>query len=114
MGSETIQHKFVKCLFLSECWKTLRDFIENIEPLSTFESDHSLLNLYFTPFQREISILWLIGEYVAFVDRESLTKNRRVSSPEFCHYLRQRWLECKNMAMPFIGIIPGLFPSGIG
>ena len=36
MGSETVQHKYVKCLFLSECWKLLRDFIDNLEPFVNF------------------------------------------------------------------------------
>ena len=57
LGSETISHKFQFCQHSFECWETIRELIDTAQPLCTSESDHSLLNLYFSAFHNDNTIV---------------------------------------------------------
>ena len=114
MQTETISHKFIHCSHSSQSWAFLRELIEKVQPLCIFESDHSILNLYFSPFLNDNSILWLLGEYLDYIENVSVFK-KSVSTPhELRLHLKLRWQYCIHKHMPSVGIIPGLEPSGIG
>ena len=114
MGTETISHKFLHCPHSKESWKYTRELMERVQPSCIFESDHSLLNLYFTAFINDNSVLWLLGGYLDFLVQESISKCKAVTRSQLHVYLQTRWLESQSKSLPVIGIIPGLEPSGIG
>ena len=79
-----------------------------------FESDYSFLNLSFVKSLKDSTVLWIIGEYVQYVEEEVVLKNRKVNREDLLHHLRTRKLECANVCMDALDFIPGLYPSGIG
>ena len=59
-------------------------------------------------------MVWLIGNYVLFIEEQMILKDRRVTGDQLVGWLRAKLLECKNRAMPDLGYIPGVHPTGIG
>ena len=113
-GPESQHHRYVLCRAVSEAWLTIRDLIESVDFELVFESDCSLLHFYFNSTCRENAVLWLIGEYVSLVESEVVLKNNSLSSKKIIDHLSTRQLECRNLSLPDIGLIPGLSPMGIG
>ena len=107
-GPESIQHRYQRCNHVKDAWNTLRELLESIDQLVLFESDHSILNLYFSKLLEEEKVLWLIGEYVHFVDQESVLNRRKISSSDLIGYLEARRLACNFLKIPCIGHIPGI------
>ena len=97
-----------------EAWAGLREMLEDIDLGIALESDHALLNLYYAEPLRGNTILWLIGEYISLVDTIVIIQNQTLRNIHLVSHLRNRWLECRHIAMPDIGFITGLFPTGVG
>ena len=92
----------------------MRDILESHDQLTLFEPDESLINLSFTNLYREEPVVWLIGEYVAYIEHEVILGNRRVGRADFLGHLTAKKLEYRFMMLPDIGFIPGIDQSGIG
>ena len=112
--SESQLHKYVQCPAVSEGCVTVRGIVEAVDINLIFESDHSLLHLYYNVSQRENALLWVIGEYVALVDLEANEKQSRLSQHRVLNFLRSKISEYQYMASPDLGFIPGLSSTGIG
>ena len=97
-----------------EAWELVREMIEGLDICLTFESDHSLLHLYYSEPLHGDSVLWLLGEYVDLVESHVSMSNQKLSRSSFLSHIRTRWLQSQHVAMPPIGFIPGLSPSGVG
>ena len=76
---ETQFHKFTQCSAVSDGWRAIRELLESIESDFLFETEHSLLHLYFVSSRRENAALWIIGEYVSLVETEVFLKGGRIS-----------------------------------
>ena len=111
---DTVLHKYCECSRVVEPWNKLRDLLEDLDFSLIQESDHSLLNLYYKQPLHSNSVLWLIGEYLTFIDNEQLYPNKSVSVNALQNHLRIRWLMCSKLAIPMLDFIPGLFPTGVG
>ena len=85
-----------------------------MEPELIFESDYSLLHLNYDASRRENAIVWMIGEYVCQVESESVLKNTKLSRLKTINHFISKKLECKELALPDLGFIPGLSATGIG
>ena len=114
MESESINHRYLYCSAISRCWDKLRELLLNLDFNFVFEADQAFLNLSFTESLRSPAVLWLIGEYVCFIEKESVLRNRRLTSEELMYFLTTSISECKLSRMPNIGFIPGLSQTGIG
>ena len=79
-----------------------------------FETDHSILNLYFPTSTRENACLWLIGSYLDLVDKEVFINGRKIKAEQLNGWLIAKSLESRHKSMPDIGFIPGLYQTGIG
>ena len=95
-------------IFVHDAWNCLRELLESLDQLILFESDHSFLNLYFSCLLMEDQILWLIGEYVLYIDQEVILNNRRVVREDLMGYLESRRQTCNFMRISRIGFIPGM------
>ena len=111
---ETQTHKFATCFWVSEVWHKMLDIMSQLEPTMVFETSHDILHLNFPKYSHESAILWLIGQYIQFIEEETFILNKKVSPSHFIGYLTAKRLDSKNQAMPFLGFIPGLFPTGVG
>ena len=109
---ESTVHLMCECMKIIEPWNSIRDILETIDISLVFETDQSLINLNYNTASTSNSILWIIGEYLVFIDEEKVCSGK--SSSSLLNYLRCRWLECSKLAMPSIGFIPGLFSVGVG
>ena len=107
-------HKYCLCIYVSDAWFLLRELIENLDISMTFETEHTLLHLYYEEPINGHSVLWLLGEYVGLVEQLAVRESRIIRRSTLLNYLRQKWLESKQKAIHNINFIPGLFPSGIG
>ena len=107
-GSETIIHRFISCRWVSDIWNALREILESLDQLILFETDYTLLNLCYSDLLNEESVLWLLGEYLFYIDNEVVLNNRRVTVDDMMGYLESRRLICNFMKIPPIGHIPGM------
>ena len=111
---ETIIHRFSSCSQVLEAWNQLRNILEILDNSLCFETDHSLINLYYSEPISHNSVLWLIGEYIMYIEQEVVLSNRKVSGHGLLNRLQSRWLECSKLSIPDLELIPGLFPTGVG
>ena len=82
--------------------------LESLDQLLIFESDHSILNIYYANLMIEEPVLWLIGEYVYYIDEEVVLNNRKATRHGMIGYLESRRLACNFLRIPHIGHIPGM------
>ena len=111
---ETQIHRLTQCQQVSEAWLLIQDLILSLDFSMVFETDHSLICLYFSPSIKETDILWLLGEYVVYVENEAVLKNRRISHRELLCHSKSRFLSCNNL--PISNLKPFLSgeASGVG
>jgi len=107
-------HKYASCKYLSDGWRQLRELMESIEPTIIYETDYSVLHLCFRRLENDLPIVWLLGQYLAYVEKEVFIDNRTVSGAQIRGWLQSKLPEARNMAMNEIGHITALDPSGIG
>ena len=112
--SETQPHKLATCERILPVWNFLREKIEVLEPQLVFESDYNILHLNYPKLVHENTILWLLGQYVDFIEEEVLLKNNNVIVAQFIGRITSNKLCSAYMALPEIGFIPGLHPTGVG
>ena len=105
VGHENIAHRYITCGWVSDAWNALKEILESLDQLLIFESDHDLINLNFASLQNEDPVLWLIGEYVFFIDQEVVWNSRRAMSHNLFGYLESRRQDCMFMQIPAIGHI---------
>ena len=105
---ENQTHKFATCFWVADVWHKLLDIISQLEPTMVFESSSDILHLNFPKHLNENAILWLLGQYVDFIEEEAFIKSKRVSIHQFIGYLSAKKIDSIYHAMPFIGLIPGL------
>ena len=74
---ETIGHRYQHCQAVSQSWGQLRELLENLDFNIVFEADTAILNLSFVQTSREPAVLWLLGEYICFIEKEIVLYNRR-------------------------------------
>ena len=107
-------HLFASCDWVKEAWKKLRSILENLDMNIAHISDENLLHLNFHHSLRESAILWLMGIYIEYVDNELIANKRKLSSRTFLGRAQAKLFECQYRAMPSLGHISGLTPTGIG
>ena len=78
------------------------------------ETDHNLLYFNFPLIPRDNAVVWVLGHYVQFIEEEVVSRNKKATSSQFIGWLGSKALECRYRVMPCIGIIPGIYPTGIG
>ena len=114
LSIESQEHKFCLCPTVYEAWAQLRELFENLDFYMVFESNHSLLNLYFSEPLSGPTILWLLGEYVDLVANNHERGCKVLSKYYLLRHLRFIWLECTRAMKLDIVFIPGLFTEGVG
>ena len=88
--------------------------MESLEPELIFETAYSILHLCFDSLRRDDAVIWLLGNYLEFVEKETYIENRRITSQQIKGFLSAKVSEAKFRAMRDIGFIPGLDQTGIG
>ena len=96
-------HKFALCENVADAWGTLQELLESL-----FETNHSLLNLYFEGLLEEESVLWLIGEYLCYIEEVVVLQSRRGSGIGLIGYLEARRQACNFLKIPMRRNIPGI------
>ena len=107
-------HRYGFCNNVVRAWNRVRELIESLDIAMVFESDHSLIHLYFAETNKRNAILWIIGEYICYVENEVILKGRLLTDSEILNHLKSRLNECRFILMPHLGHIPDLEPTGIG
>ena len=110
---QTPLHRLVNCCRVSEAWNEVRELLELLDTSLILESDHSIVNLYFPKSLRDNAILWIIGEYLDYIEN-SILEIKTVKAAETIAHLRSKLILSKNKAIPDLGVIHGLHPTGIG
>ena len=95
-------HRYAQCVKVNDAWQEVFSIIVSLDISMVFETDHSLIHLYFSESSREADILWVIGEYVDYVEKETVLKNRKISSTEILSYLKSRIHNCRNLPISYI------------
>ena len=83
-------------------------------PDMIFEPDYNVLHLQFMPTQRDLTVVWLLGQYLEYVEKEAIIGNRRLLQNHISGWLSAKLLESRNVAMADLGSIPGLDTTGVG
>ena len=95
-------------------WERLRDLLHQLDSQFIFESDHSILHLYFPKSIRENACIWLIGNYLDLVEKEVLLFGKILTREKLNGWLAAKYSEGKFQAMPDLGFILGIHQTGIG
>ena len=113
---ESCTHRYLYCMFISEVWEWIWATSQTLEPTLAFSDETSLLRLDFPKGLRENSILWLVGSYVELVEKEVVSKEKKLELSYVKGYLKQKKQVSHLHAVPDLGIIPGIDwdPQGIG
>ena len=61
--------------------------------------------------QRDSAVVWLIGQCLEYVEKESILGNKRLLQAHISGWLSA---ESRNIGMADLGHIPGLDTTGIG
>ena len=77
-------------------------------------SDHNLLHLNLPHSTRENSMLWLLGQYLEYVETDIIQFKRRSEPAKFKGRIYAKLFLWRNKSTPDIGFIPGIEPTGIG
>ena len=93
---------------------SLKGLMENIETDLIYETDHNLLNLCFPLSLRDNALIWLLGQYLEYVENEVMVKNLKISREQFGGWLLAKYSEAKSASIPYLGLIPGIYPMGVG
>ena len=88
--------------------------MSRVAPDLIFESDHNILHMRFPLVPRDATIVWLLGQYLEYVEKEAILGNKKLHRSHISGWLSAKILESKNIAMMDIGHIPGLDTVGIG
>ena len=80
---ESQTHKYATCSVIYTVLCCLRDKVETIEPELVFVSDSDLLHLNFPRLLNDNTIIWLLGQYVEYIEEECVLKNNKVSVSQF-------------------------------
>ena len=112
--AEQEQHRYCLCNRVQDAWAQVRDMLSQLEIETIYESDYNLIHFNFPQYLRDNAVVWVIGNYIQFVEEEVVRKNRRVLGSQLMGWLKAKALECRYRAMPDIGVIPGIHPTGIG
>ena len=87
---ETITHKYATCMRVAEAWERLKDILQDLEQDFIFETDHSIINMYFKRMTRENAVIWLLGKYLELLEKEVLLNGRLLTSK-----ILDSWLSCQ-------------------
>ena len=107
-------HLLCSCVWVEEAWSFVRQTIARLDPILTIYTDHDILHMNFSQSVRENAVMWIIGHYLEYADYELISQGQKLKRDSLLGLLRAKHLECKNKAMPTIGLIPGVTPTGIG
>merc|ERR1711954_381117 len=69
-------HKYALCEWVAPAWVSLRDIMNRVSPDLIFESDHNILHLRFSLVQRDEAVVWLLGQYLEYVEKEAILGNK--------------------------------------
>ena len=87
---ESILHRYTSCEMVLEGWNCLKEIIESIDITMVFESDHSLLNLYYQEPTQGSSVLWLLGVYIDYTGKEVILNNRRITRSKLIIHIKAK------------------------
>merc|ERR1712082_394074 len=79
-----------------------------IDPALILIDDADLLYLRFPRGLKEEDTLWMLGVYLAYVEDKIILRGMAASVNDFVGHARYMRSEANYLAMPSIGIIPGL------
>ena len=111
---ETPVHKISLCTSVSSTWNKLLDLVIYLEPVLVFESSYDILHLNFPETKSDNTILWLLGQYLDYIEDESIIKQNKVNASHFQGYISAKLIDSAHVAMPEIYAIPCLNPTGVG
>ena len=95
---EDCNHRYMHCSFVSEIWGWVLATSQILEPSLAFSDEKSFLRLDFPKGFRENALLWLIGNYVELVEREVVSKDKKLDLQSVQGYLKQK----KNTFLTFM------------
>ena len=111
---ESIEHRYCSCIRVCDSWDALRSLLESLDSTLLLETDLSIINLCYQEPMSGNATLWMIGEYIVFIEKEVIMSNKHVSGNRLMAHLRTRWMECSKSAIPSLQFIPALFRTGNG
>ena len=105
---ETIIHRYQTCRHVSQVWEWVRNLMLLLDPCLSLDSDSDILSLNFSKGLRENSILWLLGIFIKLVESDVILKQYILNPNTVPGFFKQQKQKARHMAMPDLGIIPGL------
>ena len=86
-------HKYALCEWVAPAWVSLRDIMNRVSPDLIFESDHNILHMRFPLVQRDEAVVWLLGQYLEYVEKEAILGNKRLLRGHIVGWLSAKRLE---------------------
>ena len=113
---EDFKDRYFYCSFVSDVWDWVCNQIYILDAETTLSDDYEILSLNFGRGLRDSAIIWLVGIFVETVERNVVLREQQLELQHFLGELKQRKQRAIHMAMPDLGIIPGIDfdPVGVG
>ena len=105
---ESSAHRYLFCHFVSETWDWIRRRIDLLDSSTVLFNDYQILRLDFFKGLRDNAILWLIGIYVELVESEVVLRGNKLDIISAKGFFKQKKQYANNLAIPELGIIPGI------
>ena len=93
---------------MEEIWEWVRFKLNQVDLALILLDNTDLLYLRFPRGLKEEDILWILGVYLAYVEDKIILRGMATSVDDFVGHARYMRSEANYLAMPSIGIIPGL------
>ena len=105
---ETQTHRYGRGPMVVRAWEQARAVMEDMAPELEQVSNKNMLHLFYPRVERETDVLWVLGNYIEYVEHEAILQGNKCSAGGLLGYLRYRRSASKWIAMPELGMIPGV------
>ena len=103
---ETQTHRYARCDWVVRGWFLAREIMVEMEPDLEEISSKNLIHLNFPRVEREADVLWVLSQYLQYVEDEVVIQEAKITSGGLLGHLKYQREAAKHIAMPNLGVIP--------
>ena len=104
--AETVVHRFSTCEWVASMWAWMADLLKELDEGLDKVPVLDILRFQYPKGLRENAVTWLVGNYIAIITQEVVTKGRKLQVSELVGMLRISTDKLKHRAVKDVGPIP--------
>ena len=109
---DDVVHMFTSCVLVREAWCWVRRRLLEMLPADMADlSNLELTHMMFPKEMMENEMVWLVGNYMGYVQEEAIVKGRKLNAEHVQAYMQYMSFKSRGMNMPQLGHISGITVS---